>query len=74
MDEWQNTSNKNDRDAFQRSIVAAKDIPQGHIITEDDLDYKRPGTGIPPKYYEFVIGKAAKRNIQYDEIIQMSDF
>lgn len=62
------------REAFQRSIVAAKDIPQGHIITEDDLDYKRPGTGIPPKYYEFVIGKAAKRNIQYDEIIQMSDF
>lgn len=66
--------NEERRNAFQRSIVAARDIEQGHVITEDDLDYKRPGIGIPPKYYRFIVGKKATRNIKYDEIIRMEDF
>lgn len=66
--------NQERRDAFQRSIVAARPIKKGQIIKEDDLDYKRPGTGIPPKYYKWLIGKKAQRNIQYDDIIRMEDF
>lgn len=66
--------NKDRREAFQRSIVAARNIEKGAIISEEDLDYKRPGIGISPKYYEFVIGKKAKRDIKYDEIIHMEDF
>ncbi|MBQ2982947.1 MAG: N-acetylneuraminate synthase family protein [Lachnospiraceae bacterium] len=62
------------RNAFQRSIVAARDIKAGEIIKESDIDYKRPGTGISPKYYEFVIGKQAKRDIKYDQLIQLEDF
>ncbi len=65
--------NQERRDAFQRSIVAARKINKGDVITEEDIDYKRPGIGISPKYYQFVIGKIAKRDIEYDEIIQMSD-
>lgn len=62
------------REAFQRSIVAARQIKKGEIITKEDLDYKRPGSGIPPKYYKFIVGKEAKRDLCYDEIIQMEDF
>lgn len=62
------------RNAFQRSIVAARPIKKGEIFREEDIDYKRPGTGIPPKYYEFIIGKEAKRDIAYDEMLKMSDF
>lgn len=61
------------REAFQRSIVAAKPIQKGAIITENDIDFKRPGTGISPKYIDFVVGKSAKRDIGYDELIQMTD-
>lgn len=61
------------RNAFQRSIVAARPIQAGQVITEEDIDYKRPGTGIPPKYYEFLLGKTAKRDISYDEIINYAD-
>jgi sialic acid synthase SpsE len=61
-------------EAFRRSIVAAKDIPEGKTIQEDDLDYKRPGIGIEPKYVSFIIGKKAKRNIEYDDILKMEDF
>ena len=68
------SENEERRNAFQRSIVAAKDIKVGEVITEKDIDYKRPGTGIPPKYYKYIVGKTAKRNIEYDEIIKLEDF
>lgn len=66
--------NQERRQAFQRSIVAAREISEGRVIGREDLDFKRPGTGIPPKYIDFIIGKIARRNIGYDEIIQMTDF
>lgn len=62
------------REAFQRSIVASKVIKKGEIFSLDNIDFKRPGTGISPQYYEFVVGKTAKRDINYDEIIQLQDF
>lgn len=62
------------REAFQRSIVAAKEIKAGALITEDDITYKRPGTGISPKYYQYIIGRRAKRNISYDQILTQEDF
>ena len=61
------------REAFQRSIVAVNPIQKGAVITENDIDFKRPGTGISPKYIDFVIGKSAKRDIRCDELIQMTD-
>lgn len=60
--------------SFRRSIVANREINIGETITEDKLAIKRPGTGIPPKYIDFVIGKLAKRNIKYDDLIKMEDF
>lgn len=68
------SENADRRNAFQRSIVAAKPIKKGEIICEEHLDYKRPGTGISPQYYKFLIGKIARRDIAYDEIIETNDF
>lgn len=62
------------REAFQRSIVAARPIKKGEIITMEAIDFKRPGSGISPKHYQFVVGKTAKRDLKYDEIIQLEDF
>lgn len=62
------------REAFRRSIVASRDILEGEVITEEDIDFKRPGTGIEPKFAPFIIGRKAKRNIKYDEIITREDF
>lgn len=65
---------KERRDAFKRSIVAAHPLKKGDIIKEEDLNYKRPGTGISPKYYQFLIGKELKRDMDYDELFTMYDF
>ena len=45
---------------FKRSIFVSSDIEAGEIFTKDNLRVLRPGTGMAPKYYEEVMGKAAK--------------
>ena len=61
------------REEFKRSIVAKHDMPAGHVLTMEDLDYKRPGTGISPKYYEMVLGRTLKHDVKYDDIFQWGD-
>jgi N-acetylneuraminate synthase/N,N'-diacetyllegionaminate synthase len=57
----------------RKSIVAKVNIPEGSTITKEMLAFKRPGTGIPPKYYAKIIGKRARRNIRADELINWED-
>ena len=54
----------------RRSLVTSRPIPKGNIINEEDLTFKRPASGISPKFIEQVIGKTAKRAIESDEIMQ----
>lgn len=60
--------------AARKSIVAAVDIPLGSIITEEMLTIKRPGTGMPPKFLNYLIGKKAKTDISKDTVIELSMF
>ncbi|MCZ2845475.1 MAG: N-acetylneuraminate synthase family protein, partial [Candidatus Bathyarchaeota archaeon] len=53
----------------RRSIIAKVDIPPGAIITEEMLDFKRPGTGIEPKHIDMILGRKAKTRIRSDEFI-----
>lgn len=55
----------------RKSIVAAKDIKEGEIFTEENLTVKRPGNGISPMEWENVIGKMAKRDFQEEELIEL---
>ena len=61
-------------ESFRRSIVAAVPISKGTIINGDMLDFKRPGRGISPEYVNFIIGKKANRDIDYDDLIRFEDF
>ncbi len=56
----------------RRSIVALRDILKGTIITEEDLTFKRPGSGISPDKINSVIGKTATVNIKADDILDES--
>ena len=55
----------------RRSIVSKRLIRNGEKITADMLCYKRPGTGISPSLYEFVVGKVAKVNIAEDTVLSI---
>jgi N-acetylneuraminate synthase len=53
----------------RRSLVAKRDIPKGKIIEADDLTFKRPASGISPKFIDDVIGKRALVDIKEDEVL-----
>lgn len=55
----------------RKSIVAARDINHGEMLTEDNLCVKRPGNGISPMRWEEVIGTCAKRDFKADELIEL---
>ncbi len=55
----------------RKSIVAARDIKKGEILTEDNITVKRPGNGVSPMLWDEVIGTAAKRDFAYDELIEL---
>lgn len=59
--------------AFKRSIVTTRDIKKGETIGKKDITLKRPGSGMEPQYFDFVIGRKAKRNLKRDEVIKSND-
>ena len=68
-----NEEEKANKCIIRKSLVSAKDILKGAIITEDMIDIKRPGTGIEPKYYSKIIGLKSLRSISKDELIMWHD-
>lgn len=59
------------KDIARKSIVAKRRIKAGETFTAENLTVKRPGNGISPmKWYE-VLGKTAKRDFEYDELIEL---
>ncbi len=55
----------------RKSIVAARNIRKGEILTEDNITVKRPGNGVSPMLWDKVIGTAATRDFAYDELIEL---
>ncbi|HDL20053.1 MAG TPA: N-acetylneuraminate synthase [Nitrospirae bacterium] len=66
-------SEEDARMVVRRSLVAKKDLKSGDTITPDDLEIKRPGTGIPPEFNGTVPGMHVKKDIKADSIIRWED-
>jgi N-acetylneuraminate synthase len=58
------------RENARRSLVAKRDIPKGKVIEYEDLTFKRPASGVSPKFIDNIIGKRASRDINEDEPIK----
>ena len=43
---------------FRRSLYIAKDMRAGEAFTPDNLRIVRPGFGLPPRYYELLLGRS----------------
>lgn len=55
----------------RKSIIAARDIKKGEMLSEENLTTKRPGNGISPMRWYEVIGETAKRDFMEDELIEL---
>lgn len=57
------------KDIARKSIVAAAVIKKGEIFTENNITVKRPGNGISPMRWDEVIGTAAQKDYEEEELI-----
>ena len=56
---------------MQKSLVATRLIPAGETIQKADLTCKRPGSGLPPKWFDRVVGSKAAKEIQKEETLEL---
>ena len=48
---------------FRRAISFVRDVKAGELVTTSDIRRIRPGFGLPPKYFNSLIGKKLKVNV-----------
>ncbi len=61
------------RKLFGKSIYTTKALEKGHILSSQDLDFKKPGTGIPITKMPEVLGKKIIRNYLANEQLKEID-
>lgn len=55
----------------RKSIIAARDIKRGELLTEENMTVKRPGNGVSPMLWDKVIGTRAVRDFAADSLIEI---
>lgn len=55
-----------------KSLVAKRDLPQGHVLTDDDIVMKSPGGGLPPYEWENLVGMMLTQPIKEDDAFDVA--
>jgi len=63
------TTRRNNR----KSVVLQHALKAGDVIAMQDIAVKRPGYGIPPKFYESLAGRKVKRDLAQDAVLGWDD-
>jgi len=56
-----------------KKLVAARNLPEGHALTREDIAIKSPGDGLAPYELDRIIGKVTRRTLQADENISFEN-
>lgn len=57
------------RPVARKSLVAARELPAGHMLSAGDLLVRRPGCGLAPKYLPALLGRTLRRAVAEEELI-----
>jgi N-acetylneuraminate synthase/sialic acid synthase len=52
-----------------KSLVVARDLPSGHVLTAKDIVLKSPGGGIPPYELDAVVGSTTLKALHEDDFL-----
>ncbi|MFW2564597.1 pseudaminic acid synthase [Acinetobacter baumannii] len=55
---------------FRRSLYFVKDLKIGEVIDESSIRSVRPGYGLPPKFYDEILGKKVTQNVSLNSPVQ----
>ena len=61
------SKSENKSKIFRRSIFTTKNIKKGETFSKDNIRVIRPGYGLPPKYYNFILKKKSPIKISKGE-------
>jgi len=62
------------KETFEKSIVTKRNLDEGHVLTMNDLAFKKPGTGIKADQYVSVLGGKLNKSLPCDHILKLEDF
>lgn len=54
------TESEKNSTRHRRSLYISRDIAAGEVLTRENVRAIRPGLGLPPKYYDIVLGKKVR--------------
>jgi N-acetylneuraminate synthase len=58
------TSAEEKSKGFRRSIYVTEDLQEGDVLTRGNLRTIRPGYGLPPKFYDQLIGRKVRKAVK----------
>jgi N,N'-diacetyllegionaminate synthase len=58
---------------FEKSVVSSREIPAGAVISREMVAAKKPGTGIPARRLDEVVGLRARHTIAADTVLTEDD-
>lgn len=74
VDKTGNEQFKDLKSIFEKSLAVNKDLRNGHILTFEDLEAKKPkGFGIPASEFEQIIGRQLNRDLIKWDFLKESD-
>ena len=59
---------------YRLSCAARSNFPAGHRLAVSDILFLRPGTGLPPKHRDQIVGKVLKRSVRAGTVFASADF
>jgi N,N'-diacetyllegionaminate synthase len=57
----------------RKSLVYRRDLRAGHVLGEQDLTAKRPGTGLAPDRLDAFLGRTLQRDVGRDTLLEPTD-
>jgi len=64
----------NSRRDWRLSCVAARDLPKDHHMSESDIAFHRPGSGLKPADAQFLIGRKLAQPVSRGHVFALKDF
>lgn len=55
---------------YRRSIYFSKDLAAGESLDTDSIKIVRPGMGLPPQFYDILLGRVVKKSVKKGTAVQ----